>query len=120
MYLLDTVPVPGSITRPLIPTIPMCTDDYCWSESDLLSPLFYLQPFFLGNIRLPLLRANHTTTNETDVVLWKGMVDEEQAFCLAFTAMGKDLDNITTKPTKAYMVLCRNSLLPDLALNLEL
>ena len=45
--------------------------------------------------------------------------DEEQAFCLAFRAMGKDLDNITTKPTKAYMVLCRNSSLPDLALNLE-
>ena len=48
------------------------------------------------------------------------MEGEEQALHLAFRAMGKDLDNITTKPTKAYMVLCRNSLLPDLALNLEL
>ena len=33
--------------------------------------------------------------------------------------MGKDLDNITTKAIKVYMVLCRNSSLPDLALNLE-
>ena len=47
------------------------------------------------------------------------MEDEEQAFCLAFRAMGKDLDNITTEAIKAYMVLCRNSSLPDLALNLE-
>ena len=46
--------------------------------------------------------------------------DEEQAFCLAFRAMGKELDNITTEAIKAYMVLCRNSSLPDLALNLEL
>ena len=45
--------------------------------------------------------------------------DEEQAFCLAFGDMGKDLDNITTEAIKAYMVLCRNSSLPDLALNLE-
>ena len=37
--------------------------------------------------------------------------DEEQAFCLAFRAMGKDLDNITTEAIKAYMVLCRNSAL---------
>jgi hypothetical protein len=34
--------------------------------------------------------------------------DEEQAFCLAFGDMGKDLDNITTRAIKAYMVLCRN------------
>ena len=34
--------------------------------------------------------------------------DEEQAFCLAFRAMGKNLDNKTTKATEAYMVLCRN------------
>ena len=46
--------------------------------------------------------------------------DEKQAFCLAFRVMGKDLDNITTEAIKAYMVLCRNSSLPDLALNLEL
>ena len=44
---------------------------------------------------------------------------KEQAFCLAFRAMGKDLDNITTEAIKAYMVLCRNSSLPDLALNME-
>ena len=44
--------------------------------------------------------------------------DEEHAFCLAFRAMGKDLDNITTEAIKAYMVLCRKSSLPDLALNL--
>ena len=45
--------------------------------------------------------------------------DGGQAFHLAFRAMGKDLDNITTEAIKAYMVLCRNSSLPDLALNLE-
>lgn len=44
---------------------------------------------------------------------------EEQAFCLAFRTMGKDLDNITREAIKAYMVLCRHSSLPDLALNLE-
>ena len=49
----------------------------------------------------------------------RSVEDEEQAFCLAFRAMGKDLDNITTEAIKAYMVLCRNSSLPDLALNLE-
>ena len=41
--------------------------------------------------------------------------DEEQAFRLAFRDMGKDLDNITTEAIKAYMVLCRNSALSDLA-----
>jgi len=45
--------------------------------------------------------------------------DEDEAFCLAFRAMGKDLDNITTEAIKTYMVFCRKSLLPDLALNLE-
>lgn len=45
--------------------------------------------------------------------------DEEEAFLLAFGAMGKDLDNIRTDAIKAYMVLCRNSSLPDLALNVE-
>jgi hypothetical protein len=40
--------------------------------------------------------------------------NEEQAFCLAFRAMGKVLDNIITETIKAYMVLCRNSSLPDL------
>lgn len=34
--------------------------------------------------------------------------DEEQAFCLAFRAMGKDLDNITTEAIKIYMALCRD------------
>ena len=37
----------------------------------------------------------------------------------AVEAMGKDLDNITTEAIKAYMVHCRKSSLPDLALNLE-
>jgi hypothetical protein len=44
---------------------------------------------------------------------------EEQAFCLAFGAIGKDLDNITTEAIKVYMVLCRNSSLTGLALNVE-
>ena len=47
------------------------------------------------------------------------MEGEEQALHLAFRAMGKDLDNITTEAIKAYMVLCRSGSLPDLALNLE-
>ena len=42
--------------------------------------------------------------------------DEEQALRLA---MGKDLDYITTEAIKAYMVLCRNNSLTDLALNVE-
>lgn len=45
--------------------------------------------------------------------------DKEQAFRLAFRVMGRDLDNITTEAIKAYMVLCRNNSLPDLAWNLE-
>jgi hypothetical protein len=40
--------------------------------------------------------------------------DKEQIFYLAFRAMGKDLDNITTEAIKAYMVLCRNCSLQDL------
>ena len=32
--------------------------------------------------------------------------DEEQAFCLAFRAMGKDLDNISIETIKPYMSLC--------------
>ena len=44
---------------------------------------------------------------------------KEQAFRLAFRAMEKDLDSIITEAIKAYMVLCRNILLPDLVLNLE-
>jgi hypothetical protein len=50
----------------------------------------------------------------------KAVEDEEQAFCLTFRAMGKDLDSITTKTIKTYMVLCRNSSFPNLALDLEL
>ena len=46
--------------------------------------------------------------------------DEEQVFCLALRAMGKDGDNITTIDTKAFMVLCRNGSLSDLTLSLEL
>ena len=34
------------------------------------------------------------------------MEGEEQALHLAFRAMGKDLDNITTEAIKAYVVLC--------------
>jgi hypothetical protein len=50
----------------------------------------------------------------------EALKDEEQAFCLAFRAMGKDQDNVlTTESIKAYMGLCINSSLPDLALNLE-
>jgi hypothetical protein len=45
--------------------------------------------------------------------------DKEQTYCLAFGAMGKDLDNIITEAIKAYMAFCRNSSLPDLSLNLE-
>jgi hypothetical protein len=44
---------------------------------------------------------------------------EEKAFNLDFRAVGKDLCNITTKDIEAYTVLCRKSLLLDLALNLE-
>jgi hypothetical protein len=46
--------------------------------------------------------------------------DEEQAPCLAFRAMVKGLDNITTEAIKAYMVPCKGSSLPDLALNFKL
>ena len=49
--------------------------------------------------------------------LWK---TRNRAFAWPFRAMGKDLDNITTEAIKAYMVLCRNSSLLDLALSLEL
>jgi hypothetical protein len=45
--------------------------------------------------------------------------DEEQAFLLVFRAKGKGLDNITTEAIKAYITLCRNSVFPELALNLE-
>lgn len=38
----------------------------------------------------------------------EAMGDKEQAFHLAFRAMGKDLDNITIETIKAYIVLCRN------------
>ena len=31
----------------------------------------------------------------------EAMEDKEQIFCLAFRAMGKDLDNITTEALKA-------------------
>lgn len=50
----------------------------------------------------------------------EAMDDEEQTFCLDFSAMEKDLDNIiTTKTMKVYMVLRRNCS-RDLTLNLEL
>ena len=37
---------------------------------------------------------------------YEAVEDKEQVFCLAFKAMGKDLDNITTEAIKAYVVLC--------------
>ena len=43
--------------------------------------------------------------------------DKEQAFHLAFRAMGKHLDSIIAEAIKAYMVLCGNSALPDLHLH---
>ena len=46
--------------------------------------------------------------------------DKEQTFYMAVRVMGRDLDNITTEAIKAYMALCRNCLLWDLDLNLEL
>lgn len=48
---------------------------------------------------------------------WVG--DEKQALHIAFTVMGKDLDNIITRAIKAYMVFCGKVSLPDLALILE-
>lgn len=45
--------------------------------------------------------------------------NEEQAFCLDFGVMGKDLDNIIMRAIKAYMVLFGNVSLPDLALCLN-
>ena len=44
--------------------------------------------------------------------------NKEQAFYMSFRPMGKDLDDITTKAIKAYMVFCKNSLLPDVFSNL--
>lgn len=51
---------------------------------------------------------------------YKTVEEEEKILCLAFRDMGKDLDNITAELIKAYMDFCGNSLLPDLAFNLEL
>jgi hypothetical protein len=45
--------------------------------------------------------------------------DKEKDFCLAFRAIGKDLDKVTTKAIEANMLLCKNSSLSDLALKLE-
>ena len=47
------------------------------------------------------------------------MEDKEQALHLALRVMGKDLGHLITRAIKAYRVLFRNGLLPDLALNLE-
>jgi hypothetical protein len=73
-----------------------------------------------------LLGANHAITNETDAVLtnedWRwswGCGGEGTGFCLAFRATGKELNNLTTEAIKVYVVLCKDSLLPDLILNLE-
>ena len=45
--------------------------------------------------------------------------DKEKNFCLAFWAIEKDLDKVTTKAIEANMLLCRNSSLSDLALKME-
>ena len=94
----------------------------CWNEADMLSFLY----LFLGNILPLLLRANHSIINETDLFSemrsrggHEAVEDEEQVFCLAFTAVGKDLDNVATEAIKAYTVLCRNSSLAHVALNLD-
>jgi uncharacterized metal-binding protein len=50
----------------------------------------------------------------------KAIGDKEQAFCLAFRAMGNVLGNIIKEAIKAYVVLCRNCSLQDMTLNLEL
>lgn len=48
------------------------------------------------------------------------MADEGQVLFVALRFMGKDIDNITTKVIKAYMVLCTKSSLPYVVLNSEL
>ena len=45
--------------------------------------------------------------------------DKEKDFCLAFRAIGKDLDKVTTKAIEANMLLCKNSSLLDLGLKFE-
>jgi hypothetical protein len=72
----------------------------------------------------PELRANHAIIIKTDVVSemkkedsYDAVENEEQAFCLAFRAMEKDLDNITIRVIKAYIVLGINSSFPEWALN---
>jgi hypothetical protein len=49
----------------------------------------------------------------------EALKDEEQALYLAFSAMGKDLDNITSRDIKAYIALFGNGSVPDLTLILE-
>jgi hypothetical protein len=46
-------------------------------------------------------------------MIWHGheaVEDEEQAFHLAFRAMGKYLNTITIRAINAYLVLCRTCL----------
>ena len=45
------------------------------------------------------------------------MEDGERVLWMAFKAMGKDLDNITIRVIKAYIVLGINSSFPEWALN---
>ena len=47
------------------------------------------------------------------------VVDEEKAFRLTSRALGKDLDNITSRDIKAYIALFGNGSVPDLTLILE-
>lgn len=52
--------------------ISTCADACCWAGTDLLSLLFYFNSLFLGNLLLPLLRANHSVINETMITMRDG------------------------------------------------
>ena len=45
--------------------------------------------------------------------------DKEKDFCLAFRAIGKDLEKVKTKAIEANMLLCKNSSFLDLGLKFE-
>lgn len=127
--------VRGGVTQFLPPEYRQVVDPHdsyvCWwlQLSWNWSALSYilLSISLSGEYTFPLLRANHAIINETDAVLrneerrWLWNCGEwgTDSLCLAFRAMGKGLNNITTETIKAYLVLCRNSSLWDLALNLE-
>lgn len=121
----DTVHAPGIFPghwSPWSPTVMMAVVT--------LKLIFYYFTFslsFWGIYFYHSLRTNYAIIKETDVVLenengggHETVENEEPAFCLAFWALEKDLDNITTKAIKTYVVLWRNNSLQDMALNLEL